>query len=59
VLRLWHADLYTMPQDILSMVQNCMQHPGTSVSPSLVKCTRSHPLCKHQVYAQIQECSRL
>lgn len=57
VLRLWHADLYTMPQDILGMVQNCMQHTCTrSVSPSLVKCTRSHPLCTHQVYAKFQEC---
>ena len=54
VLRLWYADLYTMPQDLLGMVQRCMRHrAGTSMSPSVVVCTVSHPLCTHQVYTSI------
>jgi Protein of unknown function (DUF559) len=58
VLRLWHADLYTMPQDLLCMVHSCMHHPaGTGMAPATVKCTRSHPLCTHQVYKTITEIS--
>jgi hypothetical protein len=53
VLRLWHADLYTMPQDLLGMVHSCMQHPGTTVSPAIVKCTVSHPLCTQHVYKKL------
>jgi hypothetical protein len=55
VLRLWYADLYTMPQDLLGMVQRCMRHQAgtSSMSPAVVMCTISHPLCTHQVYKTI------
>jgi hypothetical protein len=55
VLRLWYADMYTMPQDLLDMVHKCMHHAVGS--PAIVMCTRSHPLCTHHVYQTIKACS--
>lgn len=51
VLRLWHQDMYTMPQDILSMVTACMLHKHDL--PTIVKCTKSHPLCSRILYSKL------
>lgn len=59
VLRLWYADLYTMPQDLLCMVHKCMRHPCTSTSPGIVMCTSSHPLCTNDVYTAIKSSSNM
>lgn len=52
VLRLWYADVCTMPQDIHAMVYDCMAHAGSG-KPALARCSKSHPLCSDAWYQSL------
>lgn len=52
VLRLWYADLRSMPQDVYNMVHDCIAHVGTG-KPAIVRCSKAHPLCTDPWYISV------
>lgn len=55
VLRLWYADLHSMPQDIRSMVHECIARFAAGRKPAVIKCSRSHPLCNDPWYISVND----